>query len=120
MRQRFTRKIEIHHGCIFCPTHVVRRIGNPLQASSFDSSPLYGKIVRCLQGGLWGHRPPGCERSHMHVKKGDGRGKIWLEPEVEVFYLRGFKQQEQRQIMALIIEHFPHLKQQWDAYCNHG
>jgi hypothetical protein len=59
------------------------------------------------------------ERSHMHVKKGDGRGKVWLEPEVEVFYFRGFKQQEQRQIMALVNEHLPHLKQQWDAYCNH-
>ncbi len=40
------------------------------------------------------------ERAHIHIKKGDGGGKVWLEPEVEAFYLRGFKQQ-------------------WDAYCNH-
>ena len=60
------------------------------------------------------------ERAHMHIKKGNGRGKVWLEPEVSVFYLRGFKQQEQRQIMTLVNQHFTHLRQQWDAYCNNG
>ncbi|MEQ8881293.1 MAG: DUF4160 domain-containing protein [Cyclobacteriaceae bacterium] len=27
------------------------------------------------------------ERAHMHVKKGDGNGKIWIKPEIEVYYL---------------------------------
>lgn len=59
------------------------------------------------------------ERAHMHIKKGNGQGKVWLEPEVEVFFLRGFKQQEKRQIMTLVNKHLSYLKQQWNAYCNH-
>ena len=38
------------------------------------------------------------ERAHMHVKKGDGNGKIWIKPKIEVYYLKGFKQKEKRQI----------------------
>lgn len=29
------------------------------------------------------------ERAHLHIKKGNGQGKVWLEPEVEMFFLRG-------------------------------
>ena len=60
------------------------------------------------------------ERPHVHVKKGSGRGKIWISPQIEIFYLRGFKQQEQRKIVSLVNEHIVHLNQQWHAYCSNG
>lgn len=31
------------------------------------------------------------ERCHVHVKKGEGEGKVWLLPQIEVFYLRNLK-----------------------------
>jgi len=58
------------------------------------------------------------ERTHVHVKKGTGNGKIWLRPEIEVFYLKGFKQQETRQILKLVEENRVQLIEKWDAYCN--
>jgi len=39
------------------------------------------------------------ERAHMHVKKGEANGKLWIKPEIEVFYLKGFKQKEKRQLL---------------------
>lgn len=58
------------------------------------------------------------ERAHMHVKKGDGNGKIWIKPEIEVFYLKGFKQKEKRQILKLVEENSTQLIEYWDGYCN--
>jgi len=59
------------------------------------------------------------ERPHIHIKKGAGRGKVWIMPELEIFYLRGFKKQEEKKIMALVRKHHKQLIQQWNAYCNH-
>jgi len=58
------------------------------------------------------------ERAHMHVKKGDGNGKIWIKPEIEVYYLKGFKQKEKRQILKLVVENREQLIAYWDGYCN--
>jgi hypothetical protein len=59
------------------------------------------------------------ERTHVHVKKGNGEGKIWLRPEIEIFYFRRFKKNEERQILKIVTEHKQDLINQWDAYCNH-
>ena len=58
------------------------------------------------------------ERTHIHVRKGEGTGKIWLKPEIEVFYLKDFKHQETRQILKLVEENRAQLIEKWDAYCN--
>ena len=58
------------------------------------------------------------ERMHMHVKKGDGNGKIWIKPEIEVFYLKGFKQKEKRQMLKLVEENRSQLIKYWNGYCN--
>lgn len=44
------------------------------------------------------------EPIHIHVKKGDGDGKIWLAPEVKAAYLVDFTAQEQKQIMEIVTE----------------
>lgn len=44
------------------------------------------------------------ERAHVHIGKGGGNGKIWIAPEIEVFYLKGFKQKEKKQILKLVQE----------------
>ena len=58
------------------------------------------------------------ERAHIHIKKGNGNGKIWIKPEIEVFYLKGFKQKEKRQILKLVEENRKKLIEHWDGYCN--
>lgn len=58
------------------------------------------------------------ERCHIHVKKGEGEGKIWLRPEIEVSYLKDFKTQEIKRIFKIVKDQHSYLKNQWDAYCN--
>lgn len=58
----------------------------------------------------------GSEPAHVHIKKGEGRGKWWLEPELEEEYAYGFTLQERRQIKRLIFDHQAYLKEPWDEY----
>lgn len=58
------------------------------------------------------------ERIHVHIKKDSSYGKIWLKPEIEVFYLKGFKVREQRKVINLVQENYTLLLETWDAYCN--
>lgn len=57
------------------------------------------------------------ERAHVHVKKGEGSGKIWIKPMPEVFYLKGFKVKEKRQILKLVEDNIVQLIKQWDEHC---
>jgi len=40
----------------------------------------------------------GSEPAHVHIRKGESRGKWWLEPTIEEEYAYGFTLQERRQI----------------------
>lgn len=42
------------------------------------------------------------EPCHIHVSKGDGIGKVWLEPDVQVQYLNYFTIREEREILEII------------------
>lgn len=50
------------------------------------------------------------EPPHIHVERGDGDGKIWLEPKLEAKYLH-FKVKEQKEIMKIVNEHHAELKE---------
>ncbi len=58
----------------------------------------------------------GGEPIHIHVSKGDGYGKIWLEPQIKVQELVGFKNQEEKKILDIIENHFETLKNSWHEY----
>jgi hypothetical protein len=58
----------------------------------------------------------GNEPCHIHVKKGDGRGKLWLEPEMEEEYFYGFTLQQRRQIKRIVEQHHQNLIEQWYEY----
>ena len=45
------------------------------------------------------------EPCHVHVEKGDGDAKVWLQPELKIASQSGFSTQEIRDILALIEEH---------------
>lgn len=58
------------------------------------------------------------EPIHVHVKKGDGDGKVWLEPEIKPAYLIDFNQQEEKQILDIVRENKDLIIKKWNDYFN--
>ena len=58
----------------------------------------------------------GDEPCHVHVKKGEGDGKIWLEPELKEEYLVDFKSQEKKQISKIVQEQRDYFIRRWYEY----
>ena len=58
------------------------------------------------------------EPPHVHVSRGEGYAKIWLEPNVEAQYFYAYKAGEQREIMKIVEAHEDFLKQQWNDFFN--
>ena len=56
------------------------------------------------------------EPPHVHVSKGDGSGKIWLKPGLQVQVLAGFKKQEVLKILRIAEKHHQELINKWDEY----
>jgi len=56
------------------------------------------------------------EPIHIHVKKGKGDAKIWLEPEPFPEYFFDFKNQEESQIMKTVKENHQLLTSKWNEY----
>jgi hypothetical protein len=60
----------------------------------------------------------GKEPIHVHVKKADGDGKIWIMPEPRAAYLLDFSSQEEKQIMEIVAENKELIIQKWNEYFN--
>ncbi len=56
------------------------------------------------------------EPIHVHVTKGDASGKVWLEPEIEVVYLNGFTNAEEKVIEEIIELNNEDFKIKWNEY----
>lgn len=59
---------------------------------------------------LEGNEPP-----HVHVRKGDGKAKLWLSP-VELVYARGFTRAEIKRAHELTKEHAAFFLGRWQEY----
>ena len=55
----------------------------------------------------------GSEPAHIHVKKGDGAAKFWLNP-VKLAYNDGFKRQELRALISIWEEREAQLIRAWN------
>ncbi len=55
----------------------------------------------------------GNEPVHIHVRKGDGAAKFWLDP-VNLEYADGFKKQELRAIARILERHERELIRAWN------
>lgn len=53
---------------------------------------------------------------HVHVEKGGGTAKVWLEPEIKPAYFHNLKEQEKKVIMKIITEHEQDLKSKWHEH----
>ena len=56
------------------------------------------------------------EPVHVHVIKGEGRAKYWLDSEIKEEYVYGFNSNEQKAIKALLSENYFFIKRKWDEY----
>lgn len=53
------------------------------------------------------------EPPHVHVSRGEGYAKIWLEPNIEPQYFYKYKAREQREIAKIAEENADYLKEKW-------
>lgn len=56
------------------------------------------------------------EPVHVHVSKGNGAAKYWLEPEINEAYSYGFTIRERRDIREIIQLNSDLLKKKWHEY----
>ena len=58
----------------------------------------------------------GEEPCHIHVKKGNGDGKIWLEPDIDIEYIEDFKNQERTKIREIVNKNREYFILKWYEY----
>ena len=58
------------------------------------------------------------EPCHTHVRKGDGYGKIWLEPNIVPAYFEDFSSKDIRKIMDIVEVNNLLMKTKWNEYFN--
>jgi hypothetical protein len=58
------------------------------------------------------------EPIHIHVKKGQAEGKIWLEPTMGVAWLHGFTNAEEKDIIQIVQVNLDFFKSKWNEYFN--
>jgi hypothetical protein len=58
----------------------------------------------------------GNEPKHIHVKKGDFEGKVWLEPEIQIAWIDGFSRKDEKKIVELLNSNYEELIKKWDEY----
>lgn len=56
------------------------------------------------------------EPCHIHISKGSGYCKIWLEPFIKPQYFYKYKAQERKEILKLVEENKEEIKRKWDEY----
>jgi Domain of unknown function (DUF4160) len=56
------------------------------------------------------------EPPHIHIRKGDGEGKIWLEPETQMAWMTGFTKQEESAIWQMAGDNEQLFKNKWYEY----
>ena len=56
------------------------------------------------------------EPAHVHITKGSASGKVWLEPAIEIVYLNGFTNSEEKMIIKAIETHYEDFKKRWNEF----
>ena len=56
------------------------------------------------------------ERMHVHVISGDGEGKYWLEPEIELAKNHKHTRKQLKQIESLIENHYNEIVSAWQQH----
>jgi hypothetical protein len=79
---------------------------------NFDHA--YGSAGKWLS--LLLYSADGDEPVHIHVQKGLGDGKIWLQPDIRIEYLVDFKTREEKQILEIVKGNKELIIEKWNEY----
>ncbi|MFZ4681951.1 MAG: DUF4160 domain-containing protein [Terrimicrobiaceae bacterium] len=55
------------------------------------------------------------ERRHVHVRRERKECKIWIEPTIELAWNAGFAPHEMNDILRLVCDHLPLIKQTYES-----
>lgn len=72
-------------------------------------------ILRKLGFRFFFYSDEGNEPPHVHVEKGSGRGKYWIEP-VKKCYMKNFTKQEEKKVGDIVHEEQDNFKRKWYEY----
>lgn len=53
---------------------------------------------------------------HVHVIKGEGIGKVWLEPKIAPAYFRGFRARDEKFVLNTIVSNESRFKAKWHEH----
>ena len=56
------------------------------------------------------------EPVHVHVSKGDGLAKVWIEPRIAMDYSRGFSAADQRVILGQVELQEENIRRVWNEH----
>ncbi|MDH5380555.1 MAG: DUF4160 domain-containing protein [Cyclobacteriaceae bacterium] len=56
------------------------------------------------------------EPIHIHIQKGDGNGKWWIDPGLEEAYAYGFSSKERKQIELIVKENKDLIIERWNEF----
>ena len=69
-------------------------------------------IFRKLGFRFFFYSDEGNEPPHIHVEKGEGRGKYWIDP-VEKEYMENFNRQDEKKVDNIVHEKQNYFKKRW-------
>jgi Domain of unknown function (DUF4160) len=72
-------------------------------------------ILRILGFRFFFYSNENAEPPHIHVEKGDGYGKYWLDP-VEKDYMHNFTKKEEKQVEEIVLENQSFFKTKWHEF----
>lgn len=72
-------------------------------------------IFRKLGFRFFFYSDEGNEPPHVHVEKGEGRGKYWIDP-VEKDYMKDFNRQDEKKADKIVHEKQNYFKRKWYEY----
>ncbi len=72
-------------------------------------------ILRILGFRFFFYSNESAEPPHIHVEKGDGNGKYWLDP-VEKDYMHNFTKKEEKQVEEIVFENQSFFKTKWHEF----
>ena len=56
------------------------------------------------------------EPVHIHVRKGNGEGKVWLEPVAQTAWMSGFTKKEESTVREIVTDNEQLFKNKWYEY----
>lgn len=74
-------------------------------------------ILKTLGFRFFFYSNEGNEPPHIHIEKGEGSGKYWVEP-VEKEYMYNFTKRDEKKVDEIVREHQNYFKRKWYEFFN--